>query len=78
MTKEWKTAEIKRQIYSVKSAELFSLDYGAAVSLKGVRQTVFIQADKTDVDDRLTDNKRLTQICSTYHRQNELALAGQC
>ena len=26
---QWKTAEIKRRISSVKSAELFALDYGA-------------------------------------------------
>ena len=26
---QWKTAEIKRRILSVKSAELFALDYGA-------------------------------------------------
>ena len=41
------------------------------MSLKGVIQTFFGQADKIDVDDRLTDNNRLTKICSTYHSQND-------
>ena len=47
------------------------------MSLEEVIQTFFGQAD-TDVDDRLADNNILTQICSTYHRQNEPALARLC
>ena len=46
-------------------------------------QTFLGQADKTDIDDRLTDNNRLSQICSTSdidlnHGQNEPTLTRQC
>ena len=47
---QWKTAEIKRRISSVKSAELFALDYGAG-QLERTIQPFFDQADYTDFTD---------------------------
>ena len=74
------TAVIKRGISSVKSAELFALDYGAGqlCHLKELYRQFLVKPDNTEIDDRITDNYRLTQICSTYHRQNEPTLTRQC
>ena len=47
---KWEKAEIKRRISSIKSAELFALDYGAG-QLERTIQPFFDQADYTDFTD---------------------------
>ena len=76
----WKTSEIKRKILSVKSAELFALDYGAG-------QLVYLKdlyghfSSKPIQLTLLTDSQTMIdslKVCPTHCGQNEPTLTGQC
>ena len=75
----WKTSEIKRKLSSVKSAELFALDYGAGqlCYLKELYRN-FSTTLHIDVINWLSNDNWLTQICPTYFGQNTLVNVKKC